>query len=187
MRLFIGNKSYNINHDVKFDLIKLVNYKLIYLGIFSFYDAFLIANNLDLDLVEISSSLNDSLSVCRLVRYGRFQYIENAKFLKKVEVVKIKRSFIKEKKNEKEMSFSLFIDIRDYFNKINKIIKFLNLCLNVKIFIIARGRMAKKINLISELLNRIKFDLRDYSFVLNGSFSDINNQFYLYFYNSRDV
>lgn len=177
MRIFTGDRYYNVNSSVKFNIIKLINYNSVYLGIFKLSDVKKISKNLNLDIIEISINNDISLSVCKIVKKNRFQYDEFKKYNKKKKTLKL---FLK-KKNDKEMSFSLFISRSDYLNKISKIIKILSKNINVKVTVLSRGREVTKIRLIKELFLKIKYSLDDYGVI--EDFSNFNTSLnHLYFY-----
>lgn len=175
MRIFVGYRYYNINNSVKFNLVKLISCNSVYLGVFKINDALRISKNLKLDIVEISTNHNIFLSICKILDSNKFQYFEIKKYNKK------KKKSLK-KKDDKEMSFSLFININDYLNKISKIIKILSKNINVKVILPVKGREITKTKLLRELVDRIKLSLINYGVIeVNSKFDNVLN--YLYFYN----
>lgn len=179
MKIFTGYRYYNINNSIKFNLIKLINSNSIYLGIFKINDVLKISRNLKLDIIEISTNYNIFLSICKIVDSDKFQYLELKKYNNKK-----KNKLIFRKKDDKEMSFSLFININDYLNKISKIIKILSKNINVKVSIPVKGREVIKTKLLRDLVDRLKLSLINYGVIeVNSKFDNVLN--YLYFYNIK--
>lgn len=107
-------------------------------------------------MIEITRKSN--LSVCKLIKYGKFQYLESKKLVK-----------IKKKKKEclKEMRFRLFIGDNDFKNKLDKIKNFLFSKFRVKVSLFIRGREIFKKKIIENLVKNIIFHLSNYSILEN--------------------
>ncbi len=121
------------------------------LGIVSLKAAFSIAEEANLDLVEISP--NASPPVCRVMDYGKHLYSESKK-----------RHDAKKKQKQvvvKEIKFRPGTDVGDYDIKIRKLTEFLEVGNKTKVTMRFRGREMAHKELGLELLNRVEEDLVD--------------------------
>jgi len=118
-------------------------------GVVKTYEALRMAQDADLDLVEISPTAKPP--VCRIMNYGKFLFDANKKQAaakKKQRVTQVK-----------EIKFRPGTDVGDYNVKLRKIISFLERGDKVKVSLRFRGREMQHRELGLELLNRIKGDL----------------------------
>lgn len=119
------------------------------LGIMPLQEAFSVAEQANLDLVEISP--NAEPTVCKVMDYGKHRYSESKK-----------RHGAKKKQKQvvvKEIKFRPGTDVGDYDIKLGKLIKFLEAGNKTKVTMRFRGReMAhKEFGLL--MLNRVEKDL----------------------------
>jgi translation initiation factor IF-3 len=124
-------------------------------GIVSIEEANNIANEVNLDLVEISP--NAEPPVCRVMDYGKFRFEES----KKLQTAKKKQK----QTQVKEIKFRPGTDIGDYNIKLRKLISFLEDGDRTKVTLRFRGREMAHQELGMELLQRVKADLEDYGTV----------------------
>lgn len=100
------------------------------LGILSKQEALAIAQERDLDLVEISPDANPP--VCKIVDWGKFNYQRTKQLQKNRKTAKTL--------DMKQMRFGLKIGAHDLQIKMNKVTKFLETGHKVKITLFYRGR-----------------------------------------------
>jgi translation initiation factor IF-3 len=119
------------------------------LGIMSVRDALRMAEEQEVDLVEIAPTA--SPPVCRLMDYGKFKYQEQ----KRAHEAKLKQKVIQ----VKEVKFRPGTDDGDYAVKIRNLIKFLEEGDKAKITLRFRGREMAHQEYGIRLLERVKADL----------------------------
>ena len=142
-------KQQRINDEITTGEIRLIGEDGEQLGIVSVAEAHQIAEEKQLDLVEISP--NAEPPVCRLMDYGKFLY-STAK--KKQESKKKQKQII-----VKEVKFRPGTDIGDYDIKIRNLIRFLDAGNKVKVTLRFRGREMAHQELGMEMLKRVEADL----------------------------
>jgi translation initiation factor IF-3 len=124
-------------------------------GVVAVAEALRIAEEAELDLVEISP--NAEPPVCRVMDFGKFQYEQQ------------KRKAAARKKQKqiqvKEIKFRPGTDIGDYNIKIRKLIEFLQEGDKAKITLRFRGREMAHRELGMQLLQRVEQDLKEYGVV----------------------
>ena len=125
------------------------------LGIVSLADAFRMAEELNVDLVEIAP--NAVPPVCRLMDYGKFKYSEQ----KKAHEAKLKQKIIQ----VKEVKFRPGTDEGDYSIKLRNLIKFLEEGDKTKIILRYRGREMAHQDIGQRMLERLRGDLEPYGVV----------------------
>jgi translation initiation factor IF-3 len=119
------------------------------LGIVSLADAFRLAEEKNVDLVEIAP--NAVPPVCRLMDYGKFKYSEQ----KKAHEAKLKQKIIQ----VKEVKFRPGTDDGDYNIKLRNLIKFLEEGDKAKITLRFRGREMAHQDIGMRVLERLRTDL----------------------------
>jgi len=124
-------------------------------GIVSIEKALTLADEADLDLVEISP--NAEPPVCRIMDYGKFRFEENKKL--QTQRKKTKQTQVK------EIKFRPGTDIGDYRIKLKKLVEFLEEGDRTKVTLRFRGREMAHQELGMELLMRVKADLAEYGTV----------------------
>jgi translation initiation factor IF-3 len=125
------------------------------LGIVSLAEAFRLAEEANVDLVEIAP--NAVPPVCRLMDYGKFKYSEQ----KKQHEAKLKQKIIQ----VKEIKFRPGTDEGDYSIKLRNLIKFLEEGDKTKITLRFRGREMAHQDIGQRMLERLRGDLEPYGTV----------------------
>jgi translation initiation factor IF-3 len=124
-------------------------------GILPIAEAHSIAEEANLDLVEISP--NAEPPVCRIMDYGKFRFEEN----KKLQTARKKQKQIQ----VKEIKFRPGTDIGDYNIKLRKLVSFLEEGDRAKVTLRFRGREMAHQELGMELMQRVRKDLDEYGAV----------------------
>ena len=119
------------------------------LGIVSLAEAFRLAEESNVDLVEIAPTAQPP--VARLMDYGKFKYSEQ----KKAHEAKLKQKIIL----VKEVKFRPGTDDGDYNIKLRNLIKFLDEGDKTKITLRFRGREMAHQDIGVRMLERLKMDL----------------------------
>jgi len=119
------------------------------LGIVSLEEGLKIADQVGLDLVEVSP--NAKPPVCKIIEYGKFKYVTQKKAAearKKQKIIEVK-----------EIKFRPNIDNNDYEIKLKSVRKFISAGDKVKVTMRFRGREMSHQNLGVKVLERIREDL----------------------------
>lgn len=117
----------------------------------SLEDALKMAEELDMDLVEVSPDADPP--VCRIMDYGKFKFEENKK-----------RHAAKKKQKQiqiKEVKFRPGTEEGDYQVKLRNLIRFLNHGDKAKVTLRFRGREMAHQELGRQLLERVENDLAE--------------------------
>ncbi len=135
------------------------------MGIVSTGDALRLAQEADLDLVEVAPMARPP--VCKLMDYGKFKY-ENAQKAREA------------RRNQtntviKEMKLRPKIDKHDYETKKGHVVRFLRQGDKVKITIMFRGREQHRPELGFRLLQKLAEDVSDLGFVESSPKQDGRN------------
>jgi translation initiation factor IF-3 len=125
------------------------------LGIVKVYEALRMAEEADLDLVEIAPQAQPP--VCRLMDYGKFKYQES----KKLHEAKLKQKQVQ----IKEIKFRPGTDEGDYQIKLRNLIKFLEEGDKTKITLRFRGREMAHQEIGMAQLKRVEADLAEHAVV----------------------
>ena len=125
------------------------------LGIVKVYDALRMAEEAELDLVEIAPQAQPP--VCRLMDYGKFKYQES----KKLHEAKLKQKQVQ----IKEIKFRPGTDEGDYQIKLRNLIKFLEEGDKTKITLRFRGREMAHQEIGMAQLKRVEADLAEHAVV----------------------
>jgi translation initiation factor IF-3 len=125
------------------------------LGIVSLAEAMRMAEEAEIDLVEIAPTAQPP--VCRLMDYGKFKYRES----KKQHEAKLKQKQIQ----VKEVKFRPGTDEGDYVIKVRNLIRFLSEGDKAKITLRFRGREMAHQELGLAMLKRVEADLLEYGTV----------------------
>ncbi|MDX2457018.1 MAG: translation initiation factor IF-3 [Gammaproteobacteria bacterium] len=147
--------QHRINEKIIAPELRVINQEGEQVGIVSIEEALSIANEVNLDLVEISP--NAEPPVCRIMDYGKFRFEES----KKLQTAKKKQK----QTQVKEIKFRPGTDIGDYNIKLRKLINFLGGGDRTKVTLRFRGREMAHQELGMQLLQRVKTDLEDYGTV----------------------
>ncbi|MCX7897630.1 MAG: translation initiation factor IF-3 [Rhodocyclaceae bacterium] len=142
-------KTQRVNEEITAPEVRVIGVSGEQLGIFPIRQALLMAEEAEVDLVEIAPLAKPP--VCRLMDYGKFKYQEAkraAEAKKKQKVVEVK-----------EIKFRPATDENDYQIKLRNIVKFLGEGDKAKITLRFRGRELMHQELGMRMLERIKNDL----------------------------
>ena len=147
-----------INERIRVPEVRLVGPAGEQVGIVRVEDALRLAQERDLDLVEVAPTSRPP--VAKLKDYGKFKY-EAA--------VKARESRRNQANTEvKEMRFRLKIDDHDYETKKGHVLRFLKAGDKVKVTIMFRGREQSRPEMGRRLLQRLAEDVIDYAVVENA-------------------
>ena len=142
--------SFKINHSIRAREVRLVGDN-VPLGVYSLFDALKIADQQNLDLVEISP--NALPPVCRVIDFKKFLY--NMK--KKQKEIKANST----KVTLKEVRFGPQTDEHDYQFKLKHAQKFIAEGAKVKAYVFFKGRSILYKEQGTEVLRRLIKDLED--------------------------
>jgi translation initiation factor IF-3 len=154
-----------INDRIRVSEVRLVGPSGETVGIVPTADALRLAQEADLDLVEIAPMARPP--VCKLMDYGKFKY-ENAQ--KAREARRNQTNVI-----IKEMKLRPKIDQHDYETKKGHVVRFLRAGDKVKITIMFRGREQHRPELGYRLLQRLAEDVSELGFVESSPKQDGRN------------
>jgi translation initiation factor IF-3 len=144
-----------INREIRASEVRLIDAAEQQLGVVSFFEALKLAEEANLDLVEISP--NAAPPVCRIMDFGKFQFQQG----KKLSEAKKKQKQVQ----LKEIKFRPGIEEGDYQVKLKNLIRFLTEGDKVKITLRYRGREVTHQEIGAALLNRVKEELLEHSTV----------------------
>jgi len=125
------------------------------IGIVSVNDALKLAQEADLDLVEVAPTARPP--VCKLMDYGKFKY-ESAQKAREARRNQVHTVI-------KEMKLRPKIDPHDYETKKGHVVRFLKAGDKVKITIMFRGREQSRPELGFRLLKRLAEDVQELGYV----------------------
>lgn len=149
------DKEQRVNGEITAPEIRLIGVEGEQLGIVSLSQALEMAEEAEVDLVEISPVAVPP--VCRLMDYGKFKYRES----KKRHEAKLKQKQIQ----VKEIKFRPGTDEGDYQVKLRNLIRFLQEGDKTKITLRFRGREMTHQELGLALLKRVEADLAEHGTV----------------------
>ncbi|HKQ29609.1 MAG TPA: translation initiation factor IF-3 [Burkholderiales bacterium] len=151
MRSFslIDSRSQRINREITAPEVRLVADNGDQLGIKPVSEALRLAEEQNVDLVEIAPLANPP--VCKLMDYGKFRYREQ----KKAHEAKLKQKQIQ----VKEIKFRPGTDEGDYKIKLGKLVQFLEEGDKAKVTLRFRGREMAHKEFGERLLQRVQKDL----------------------------
>ena len=143
------NDGPRINREIKAKEVRLINYNGENAGVVSLAEALKIAQEVGLDLIEISPQVTPP--VCKVLDYGKYKY----------EMQKKKNEAKKNQKvvSIKELKLRPMIDTHDYEVKIKQAKKFLGEGNKVKFTMRFKGREMSANDLGKEILNKLLEDL----------------------------
>ncbi len=142
-------RSQRINREITAPEVRLVAENGDQLGIKSVSEALRLAEEANVDLVEIAPLANPP--VCKLMDYGKFRYREQ----KKAHEAKLKQKQIQ----VKEIKFRPGTDEGDYKIKLGKLLQFLEEGDKAKVTLRFRGREMAHKEFGERLLQRVQKDL----------------------------
>ena len=141
-----------MNEEITGQEVRLIGLDGENVGVVAVSEAQQIAQDADLDLVEIAP--NATPPVCRVMDYGKFKFQQS----KKAQVARKKQKLI----HVKEIKFRPGTEQGDYQVKLRKIIEFLTNGDKTKVTVRFRGREMMHQELGGVLLDRIEKDLEPY-------------------------
>ncbi len=138
-----------INREIKAKEVRLINYNGENLGVVPTQEALKIAQEVGLDLIEISPQVNPP--VCKVLDYGKYKY----------EMQKKKNEAKKNQKvvSIKELKLRPMIEAHDYEVKLKQAKKFLSQGDKVKFTMRYKGREMSANDMGKEILNKLIEDL----------------------------
>ena len=141
-----------VNERIDAEEVRLISEDGEQLGIVALEDALTRAEDVGLDLMEVSP--NTKPPVCRIVNFGKLKYEKK----KKIQISKKKQHVIK----VKEIRLRPKIGDHDFDTKVNNMgRKFIQDGFKLKVTIMFRGREMSRIDLGEDLLNRVADALED--------------------------
>lgn len=143
---------HRINREITVPEVRLVGPDGEALGVVKLFDALRIAEEQEVDLVEIAPTAVPP--VCKVMDYGKFKYQE----AKRQHEAKLKQKVIQ----VKEVKFRPGTDDGDYGVKLRNLIKFLEEGDKTKITLRFRGREMAHQEIGVRMLERLKADLEPY-------------------------
>ncbi len=138
-----------INRDIKVREVQLIDAEGLNQGVVEISAALAIAEEAELDLVEIVP--NASPPVCKILDYGKFRFLEQKKAAearKRQKVVELK-----------EIKLSPGIDDHDYETKMKAVRRFFDEGDKVKLTLRFRGREMAHTDIGFRLLERVKAEM----------------------------
>ncbi|MCM0036142.1 MAG: translation initiation factor IF-3 [Burkholderiaceae bacterium] len=148
-------KPHRINSEIRVPEVRLLGIEGEQLGIVKTFDAIRMAEESDIDLVEIAP--NADPPVCRLMDYGKFKYQEQ----KRLAEARAKQKIIQ----VKEVKFRPATDEGDYQVKLRNLKRFLEEGDKAKVTLRFRGREMAHQELGMRVLERVRDDLTDMAVV----------------------
>jgi len=144
---------YRVNNQIKAKVVRLVGDNIEKPGIVPIEEALALADQMDLDLVEISP--NTDPPVCKIIDYQKFLYQQK----KKQKEIKSKTA----KVVVKEIRFSPHTDEHDYNFKLKHAQNFLEEGAKVKATVFFKGRSIVYSKDGEDVLRRLINDLEEYA------------------------
>lgn len=144
-------KFIRINEKIRAPQVRLIGPDGNQLGVMSIQKAQKMANQYELDLVEVAPNANPS--VCRIIDFSKFKYDQEKK----------ERQAKKHQKQGrlKEIRLKPNIDDHDYQIKVKQAIAFLKKKDKVKINLFFRGRQIEHMDLGRKILDRFIMDTQN--------------------------
>ncbi|MDY6084680.1 MAG: translation initiation factor IF-3 [Dialister sp.] len=144
-------KELSINEAIRAREVRVVSDTNEQLGIMSLRDAIGLAQDKDLDLVEVAP--NGRPPVCRIMNYGKYRYEQQKR---EKEAKKKQKVF-----QIKEVKLRPNIDDHDFYVKLKNAQRFLKDGNKVKVTIMFRGREMSHPELGRDVLERVAKELAD--------------------------
>ena len=154
-----------INDRIRVPEVRLVGPNGEQVGIVRIEDALRLAQEADLDLVEVAAQARPP--VCKLMDFGKFKYesAQKARESRRNQQLTV----IKEQKLRPK------IDTHDYETKKKNVVRFLDAGHKVKVTIMFRGREQSRPELGFRLLQRLSHDVEELGFVETSAKQDGRN------------
>lgn len=147
-----SNKRARINNQINAREVRLIDQDGAQVGIVSSYEALKKAQEVGLDLVEISPQ--SAPPVCRIMDFGKYLFEQRKKSKKKSKQVQVK-----------EVKMRPVTDIGDYLVKTRKAIDFLKEGDKVKFIVRFRGRELSYQQHGIDILRRVEGDIKEFGVV----------------------
>ncbi|RZP23059.1 MAG: translation initiation factor IF-3 [Burkholderiaceae bacterium] len=144
-------KEYKINGDIVSTTVRLLGLNNEALGVVSLGEAQKLADEAEVDLVEIAPQANPA--VCRLMDFGKFRYQRQ----KKAHDARLKQRTIQ----LKEVKFRPGTEENDYQVKVRNIVRFLSEGDKAKVTMRFKGREIAHQEFGMQMLERIRADLEN--------------------------
>ncbi|TCS83528.1 translation initiation factor IF-3 [Tepidibacillus fermentans] len=144
-----------VNEDIRAREVRLIGPDGEQIGIVPLKEALRIAEEKNLDLVNIAPTAKPP--VCRIMDYGKFRYEQS----KKEKEARKNQKVI----NTKEIRLSPTIEENDFQTKLRNAIKFLKAGNKVKVTIRFRGREITHQNIGENVLNRLAKEVEEISVI----------------------
>lgn len=144
-------KKHRINGEIRVNEVRLIGIEGEQLGIIKLAQALDMAEENDVDLVEIAP--NAAPPVCRLMDYGKFRYQEQ----KRQQEARAKQKVVQ----IKEVKFRPATDEGDYNVKLRNVRRFIEDGDKVKVSLRFRGREMAHQELGMRVLERVRDDVED--------------------------
>ncbi len=145
------DRNHRINNEIRVPEVRLTGVDGAQIGIVRTSEALRMAEEADVDLVEIAP--NAQPPVCRLMDYGKFRYQEQ----KKAQEIKARQKVIQ----VKEVKFRPATDENDYQTKLRALRRFLADGDKAKVTLRYRGREMAHQQLGAQIMDRIRTDLAE--------------------------
>ena len=145
------DRNHRINHEIRVPEVRLTGVDGAQIGIVRTSEALRMAEEADVDLVEIAP--NAQPPVCRLMDYGKFRYQEQ----KKAQEMKARQKVVQ----VKEVKFRPATDENDYQTKLRALRRFLGDGDKAKVTLRYRGREMAHQQLGAQIMDRIRTDLAE--------------------------
>lgn len=145
------DRNHRINGEIRVPEVRLTGVDGAQIGIVRTAEALRMAEEADVDLVEIAP--NAQPPVCRLMDYGKFRYQEQ----KKAQVMKARQKVVQ----VKEVKFRPATDENDYQTKLRALRRFLGDGDKAKVTLRYRGREMAHQDLGAQIMERIRTDLAE--------------------------
>ncbi|WP_407493594.1 translation initiation factor IF-3 [Pseudooceanicola sp. MF1-13] len=146
-----------VNEKIRCPEVRLIGAEGENIGVVTPEKAMQLAEQAELDLVEISPNANPP--VCKIMDFGKFKYEQQkreSEARKKQKIIEVK-----------EVKFRPNTDTHDYEVKMRNVFKFLEKGDKVKVTLRFRGREMAHQNLGRELLERVAEDIKEVGKVEN--------------------
>lgn len=147
-----------VNRYIRAKAVRVIGPEGDQLGILPIAEALRVAEEQELDLVEVSSKSDPP--VCRLMDYGKFKYQQQ----KKAHEAKKKQAVV----HVKEVKFRPKTDDHDLQFKIRHIERFLKDGLKSKVTVVFRGRELSHPEIGKEILERVSEEIKEWGVIEVG-------------------
>ncbi|MDO4937344.1 MAG: translation initiation factor IF-3 [Sutterellaceae bacterium] len=145
------DRTHRINGEIRVPEVRLTGVDGAQIGIVRTAEALRMAEDADVDLVEVAP--NAQPPVCRLMDYGKFRYQEQ----KKAQEMKARQKVVQ----VKEVKFRPATDENDYQTKLRALRRFLADGDKAKVTLRYRGREMAHQDLGAQIMTRIREDLAE--------------------------